>query len=516
MILRWPLPPEHRRITQHFGENPAFYRPFGLDGHEGLDVSAPVGTPVTAMHAGIVTVLSAPASYGRYATVEADWGLTLYAHLSRALRDGEHVQAGELIGYSGNTGGTSTGPHLHIGVKPKPVDQGNGYKGWVNPAPYLQEEKAMTTKLAGHVQIWSAATEDHLKRALYPALKLLTGVDPVEVRDKVLPAYDRAGRPRPLIWPRKWTDDITPGLVAQGAAGARAWRDAVIGDYAHWRTVLGCDTVELDNEIICWSDDDAKRHNEFEAEVIRLLAQDGFSSIALNASVGWPKLEHWRHYQETLATAQYIGLHEYGWPEVNAEGHDLRYFDWHVLRYRRACETIRDLGYRLPRIILTEIGWEGALVGLGHRGFRMLPDQNAYLDWLKWYDGEIKGDPRVAYANIFQTGAKHDWREMDAVGSEIDGALADYVRNSYAPAQPSAPADAEATQLKALLNIQPATQKACIERGYTFLREVYALGDAHARALAYDAARGKYVGLWLDAKTWRVVREEELSGKVMG
>jgi hypothetical protein len=42
------------------------------------------------------------------------------------------------------------------------------------------------------------------------------------------------------------------------------------------------------------------------------------------------------------------------------------------------------------------------------------------------------------------------------------------------------------------------------------------VGDAHARALAYDAARGKYVGLWLDAKTWRVVREEELSGKVMG
>lgn len=143
MILRWPLPPEHRRVTQHFGENPAFYRPFGLDGHEGLDVSAPVGTPVTAMHAGIVTVLSAPASYGRYATVEADWGLTLYAHLSRALRDGEHVQAGELIGYSGNTGGTSTGPHLHIGVKPKPVDQGNGYKGWVNPLPLLQEGERM-------------------------------------------------------------------------------------------------------------------------------------------------------------------------------------------------------------------------------------------------------------------------------------------------------------------------------------------------------------------------------------
>jgi hypothetical protein len=143
MILRWPLPPEHRRITQYFGENPAFYRPFGLDGHEGLDVAAAVGTPVTAMHSGVVTVLSAPASYGRYVIVECDWMITLYGHLSRALRDGEIVPMGALIGYSGNTGGTSTGAHLHIGVKPKPVDQNNGYKGWVDPLPLLQEGERM-------------------------------------------------------------------------------------------------------------------------------------------------------------------------------------------------------------------------------------------------------------------------------------------------------------------------------------------------------------------------------------
>jgi hypothetical protein len=291
------------------------------------------------------------------------------------------------------------------------------------------------TKLAAHVQVLDDAAIDHLKRALYPAIKCLTGVDPVVIRDKVLPAYDAAGRPRPFIWPRKWTDDIASDCVAQGAAGAKRWRDAVIGDYSRWRTVLGCDTVELDNEIICHTDDDAQRHNDFEAEVIRLLAADGLASIALNASVGWPKLDLLWHYEETLDRAQYLGLHEYGWPASNAEGENLLYFDWHVLRYRRTAEAIRNMGYRLPRIILTEIGWEGALVGIGHRGFRMWANQAPYLDWLKWYDGEIMDDPRVVYASIFETGAQQDWREMDAVGSQIDGGLADYARSSYsAPA----------------------------------------------------------------------------------
>ena len=359
------------------------------------------------------------------------------------------------------------------------------------------------TKLAGHVQVWSDETCEHLKRALYPALKVLVGVDPVVIRDEVLPYYQT----KPFIWPRKWTDDIAANCVARGAAGAQQFRDAVIGDYSLWRDVLGCQVVELDNEIICQTDDEAKRHNAFEAEVIRLLAQDGFGSIALNASVGWPKIEHLQWYKETLQGAQYLGLHEYGWPANNKDGQDLRYFPWHVLRYRKSCEEIRRLGYRLPRILITELGWEGALVNIGHRGFRMWADQTPYLEWLKWYDEQITGDPRVEYASIFETGAKSDWREMDAVGSRIEAELENYVRSGAA----STP-DVEVTQLMAMLAVQPASQKACIERGYTFLREAYNVGDTHARTLAYDPSRRQYLGVWLDSKTWKVTREEVLSG----
>ena len=144
MILRWPLPPEHRRITQAFGENPDEYAAYGLAGHEGIDVSCPVGTPVLAVHAGTIQILYAPDSYGLYLQLWGDEVMTLYAHLSEAkVAGGQVIAAGETIGLSGNTG-RSTGPHLHFGVCPLPRDIGNGYKGWVNPLSCLED--MMTTE----------------------------------------------------------------------------------------------------------------------------------------------------------------------------------------------------------------------------------------------------------------------------------------------------------------------------------------------------------------------------------
>jgi len=139
MILHWPLAPEHRRITQGFGANPADYTAYGLAGHEGIDLSCPIGTPVMAAHRGQVISMWAPASYGRYVELVGGDVMTLYGHLSRILRAGEILEAGKIIGYSGNTGGTSTGAHLHLGAYPLPRDWGSGYKGAVDPLPLLQE-----------------------------------------------------------------------------------------------------------------------------------------------------------------------------------------------------------------------------------------------------------------------------------------------------------------------------------------------------------------------------------------
>jgi len=148
VILRWPLAPEHRRITQHFGANPADYAAYGLAGHEGIDLGCSVGTPVYAAHAGTAQILSAPDTYGLYLQLWGNDVMTLYAHLSGSrVAQGETVRAGDIIALSGNTG-RSTGPHLHFGVCPLPRDMGNNYKGWVDPEPYLHEgERIMADAL---------------------------------------------------------------------------------------------------------------------------------------------------------------------------------------------------------------------------------------------------------------------------------------------------------------------------------------------------------------------------------
>ncbi len=97
--------------------------------HEGLDFSCSIGTPVYATGNGVVFKAEYNANgYGNCINLDHGNGYnTKYAHLSKMLvKDGQRVNRGDLIGYSGNTG-MSTGPHLHYevmrnGVKVDPLD----------------------------------------------------------------------------------------------------------------------------------------------------------------------------------------------------------------------------------------------------------------------------------------------------------------------------------------------------------------------------------------------------------
>ncbi len=123
-VLRWPL--TEIKITQYFGntafakENPQLYNGRG---HNGVDLRAPIGTPILAALGGEVigsgnTDNTCPgASYGKWILIDHGNGLsTLYAHLSIIKAGtGEAVNSGDIIGYSGNSG-YSTGPHLHFTV----------------------------------------------------------------------------------------------------------------------------------------------------------------------------------------------------------------------------------------------------------------------------------------------------------------------------------------------------------------------------------------------------------------
>nr|WP_255586860.1 M23 family metallopeptidase [Hephaestia mangrovi] len=86
--------------------------------HEGIDVGAPYGTPIHATAAGTVTLAGHKGGYGNFVSIDAGHNLSMgFGHMSRiAVHRGQHVAAGQVIGYVGSTG-LSTGPHVHYEVR---------------------------------------------------------------------------------------------------------------------------------------------------------------------------------------------------------------------------------------------------------------------------------------------------------------------------------------------------------------------------------------------------------------
>ncbi|HEY9844949.1 MAG TPA: peptidoglycan DD-metalloendopeptidase family protein [Candidatus Caenarcaniphilales bacterium] len=102
--------------------------------HRGIDIAAPVGTPIAAAASGIVVESGwNSGGYGNLVEIRhLDGSLTVYAHNKRLLaRVGQQVDQGQQIAELGNTG-RSTGPHLHFEIHPFG-------KGAVNPVPYLAQ-----------------------------------------------------------------------------------------------------------------------------------------------------------------------------------------------------------------------------------------------------------------------------------------------------------------------------------------------------------------------------------------
>ena len=86
--------------------------------HTGLDFTADIGTEIYATGDGVIeSIESKYSGYGQHVIINHGFGYeSLYAHMSRvAVRPGQKVRRGQIIGYVGNTG-TSTGPHLHYEV----------------------------------------------------------------------------------------------------------------------------------------------------------------------------------------------------------------------------------------------------------------------------------------------------------------------------------------------------------------------------------------------------------------
>ena len=114
--------------------------------HQGMDFSAPKGTPVYASGDGVIERADQTAAgYGKHIRIYHGFGYTsLYAHLSNYnVKKGQRVKRGDLIGFVGNTG-RSQAPHLHYeiiknGEKINPI---NFYYGNLSPEEFAAMQKA--------------------------------------------------------------------------------------------------------------------------------------------------------------------------------------------------------------------------------------------------------------------------------------------------------------------------------------------------------------------------------------
>lgn len=113
-------------VSQYFGNTPfstANAQIYNGNGHNAIDVAAPIGTPVYAALSGTVLgtgntdLVRGCYSFGKWVMITHANGLsTLYSHLSEIdVAKGQKVSARQLIGLSGMTG-YATGPHIHFGV----------------------------------------------------------------------------------------------------------------------------------------------------------------------------------------------------------------------------------------------------------------------------------------------------------------------------------------------------------------------------------------------------------------
>jgi murein DD-endopeptidase MepM/ murein hydrolase activator NlpD len=119
--------------------------------HTGIDYAMPEGTQLEALFNGVVIKVAdyGNVNAGKTVVIQMDSGeQAIYGHLSEfAVKVGERVQNGDVIGWSGNTG-HSTGPHLHFAIKSE--------EGYIDPSKYETGIQSM----GGNRSFWEVLTDN--------------------------------------------------------------------------------------------------------------------------------------------------------------------------------------------------------------------------------------------------------------------------------------------------------------------------------------------------------------------
>ncbi len=130
-VSYYSAPLSHLRLTSGFGDRTHPIRK-AIRHHDGVDLAAPIGTPIYAVLGGRVAFAGSFGGYGNLLVlIHPDGKTSHYAHCrSIDVRVGDVVKRGEIVARVGRTG-AATGPHLHFEIRQggEPID----------PTPYLSE-----------------------------------------------------------------------------------------------------------------------------------------------------------------------------------------------------------------------------------------------------------------------------------------------------------------------------------------------------------------------------------------
>lgn len=129
----YPLEMQYARKSSGFGRRGAPVKGASTN-HKGVDLAAPLGTPIYATADGSVSRAGWATGYGKVVYIEHGNGIqTRYAHMSGiAATEGTTVRKGDVIGYVGSTG-RSSGNHLHYEVRIDGIAQ--------NPSNFMHEAR---------------------------------------------------------------------------------------------------------------------------------------------------------------------------------------------------------------------------------------------------------------------------------------------------------------------------------------------------------------------------------------
>ncbi len=132
--------------------------------HKGIDLAAPIGTPIQATGDGIITIIDRHNGYGNMIKIKHDKKYsTIYGHMlkfQKGLYKGSRVKRGQIIGYVGQTG-LATGPHchyeLHVNNEPRNPTTTNLPTASPIPAREMKSFKAKANTLLARLKVYEAA-----------------------------------------------------------------------------------------------------------------------------------------------------------------------------------------------------------------------------------------------------------------------------------------------------------------------------------------------------------------------